>query len=331
MKVCCNYNTASSICGRSLTVSLKYRALEQAVRLSSHKSDLSFEGEERDAFLSWLSENRKTEVPYEYLMRHTDLAELNTPHCRTLILSPKRNASNTAVLYLYGGGFMNPPSKADYKLAVKIVEETGSDVYFPLYPLFPDRVMHETVEAVTETVRRIHVQYPKDRTYVLGFSSGATLCLYLFLHLKQNGINDLMPGRWILNSPVLRLPPNEDDLRNMRMIERYDAVLPVVFFTNEGLTGLMIEREDPSFRYLCDILAQDLHGMPKTDIYYGTHEIPYAYLEPFRKKCQAEGIRLRVHEGKLMMHCWGLYDVSKEGKAAQEEYLSIIRARNTVK
>ena len=250
---------------------------------------------------------------------------MNTGSCRVLILSPMENAKGTGVLYLSGGGFLMPPAQRDYKLALKITEETGCDVILPICPLYPEVPIQETIQALLETVRLVANRYPEGASAVLAFSGGATLCLYAFLELKQMGFPYSLPSRWILNSPFLRIPPSREELQYMDILAPYDVTIPKEFLLPEGLMGLILAEASPRTRQLADITRCNLGGMPETDLYVGTREIALAYLEGFRKSCETAGINLHVHKGAGMMHCWGMYSDMKEGRKTQQEYFDIFR------
>ncbi len=316
--------------GRSFTVTLNYQFLKQTIRQSPYRKYLSKTGNEQASFLAHIRETRNPDIPYDYLLRHTEAAELNTGKCRVVVISPRREASNSAVLYLSGGCYLFEPQELDYRLAAAIAEETGSDVYLPLYPLFPEHVLHETTEAVLDVVQLISRRYPKGKTAVLGFSSGASLCFQMFMYIRREKKPFVLPQRWILNSPLLRIPASEDDLTHMELLDQYDPFLPAVFFGSEGIGCTMVEKETEQYRYLADISAFDLRGIPQTDIYYGTHETAYAFLAPLYVKSRQEDLDLAVHEGADMMHCWGLYGMTAEGRRTQREYFHLIRTLHKV-
>ena len=250
---------------------------------------------------------------------------MNTGTCRVLILSPKENAKGTGVLYLSGGGFLMPPSQQDYRLALKITEETGCDVLLPICPLYPEVPIQDTIQSLLGAVQLMANRYPEGASAVLAFSVGATLCLYLFLELKQMGFPYKLPSRWILNSPFLRIPPSKEEAEYMELLAPYDVTIPMEFLQPEGLMGLVLADASPRTRRLADITRCNLSGMPETDLYVGTREIALAYVEGFENSCEGAGIRLHVHEGLGMMHCWGMYGEMKEGKALQKEYFSTLK------
>lgn len=271
------------------------------------------------------------EIPYDLLLSRAELAEVNTGSCQTLILSPKENAKGTGVLYFSAGGFLIPPGEKDYRLALKITEETGCDVILPLCPLYPDVPLQDTVSALLECVRLVANRYPEGSSAVLAFSLGATLCLYLFLDLKEKGFPYQLPSRWLLNSPFLRIPPTRDELHYMDILAPFDVTIPRVFLMPEGLMGRVFAEASPNIRRFADITGCNPGGMPETDLYAGTREIAFACVEEFEKSCETAGIKLHVHEGLGMMHCWGLYSEMKEGRKLQKEYFDILRTLSRIK
>lgn len=298
---------------------------EHAAKRLKMKENLSVSGDERTRFLAQLRSHQSVELPYKYLRKHAEVGTFTSRNCKTLILTPHENPSGIGVLYLYGGGFLNPPRMEDYKLAVTLMEETGCDIYFPLYPLFPDHVMHETVEGVIGALEKMAGVYPRGHTAVLGFSSGASLCIYTWMYLMHEGMDLPMPERWLLNSPVLHIPTSDSEAEQMRKIDAVDPVLPSTFFTEEGLCGLMYEREEPRYRYLADPLSYTLSGIPRTDLWYGTHEVLSVYMNEVIRKEELEDLPVTIHEGTGLMHCWGLYSASKESRETRKEYITAIR------
>lgn len=305
--------------------------MSRAIKRSGIHEALSATGSDRDLLPARL---RKTygiaEIPYDILLSQAELAEVNTGSCRTLILTPKENAKGTGVLYFSAGGFLIPPTEEDYRLALKITEETGCDVILPICPLYPDVPLQDTISSVLESVRLVANRYPEGSSAVLAFSLGATLCLYLFLELKQRGFPYTLPSRWLLNSPFLRIPPSNEELQYMDLLAPHDVTIPKEFLLPEGLMGQVFAEASPNILRFADISRCNLGGMPETDLYVGTKEIALACVEAFERNCETAGIKLHVHEGLGMMHCWGLYAEMKEGRKLQKEYFDIFRTLSRI-
>ena len=53
------------------------------------------------------------------------------------LISYQKNQSSAdgAVFYLFGGGMITQPNSLDFRLAERIMENTGKDVWFLFYPL----------------------------------------------------------------------------------------------------------------------------------------------------------------------------------------------------
>ncbi|SDW39772.1 hypothetical protein SAMN05216391_10730 [Lachnospiraceae bacterium KHCPX20] len=49
-----------------------------------------------------------------------------------------------------------------------------------------------------------------------------------------------------------------------------------------------------------------------------------AYLSDFEKVCQRYGVKLHVHVGEGMMHCWGAMEFMPEAKAVRQEYFKAL-------
>lgn len=297
------------------------------MRQSGHRKQLSVKGDERDGFLSRAKALQKPHIPYGLILKHADVHQTEISGYPLLILSSRKKSNPDALLYLYGGAFIAPPSSAHFMLAAHLSQFTGCDVYFPLYPLLPDHPIHEAVELVIDVINRVMTRSGAGKTCLIGFSSGANLALYSFMYIHHEGIDSCFPHRLILNSPLLRLPASRADYSAMVMKRpSRDAALPLSFFEADGLAGWMVDHEEERYRYLADVLSYDLHGLPDTDLFYGSAELSEVNLAEMEAKCQKELIRLKVHTGKDMMHCWGLYSIFPEGVETQQEYVRIINS-----
>jgi acetyl esterase/lipase len=242
---------------------------------------------------------------------------------RCVILSPMQGTSRKAVLYLYGGAFLRGPAMHDFRLAAYLAQKTGRDIWFLLYPLFPDHLMHETAAAVLACMKKMVKYYSPGRIAWFGFSSGASLCIYAWMMNRHEGMSIPLPNYMILNSPILRVPCTQEERQEMEKIP--DILIPPVFLSEEGLAGLMKEREEERHRYLADPLSYQMSYFPETDLYFGTEEIAWIYLAPFLDQSFREHFTLHVHEGKGLWHCYGADDRTEPGKAAWKEYADLLK------
>ncbi len=92
-------------------------------------------------------------------------------------------------------------------------------------------------------------------------------------------------------------------------------MIPPRFFDN---IAPVLATEDEA--YLLSPMLYDLTGFPEVDIFYGTREVMIAYLRDFKRVCKKYGVRLNVHIGQDMMHCWGAMEFMPEARAVRREY-----------
>ena len=60
-----------------------------------------------------------------------------------------------AILYLFGGGMIVGPDQGDIKTARDFAVRSGSDCWFPYYPLCTDHCITETYEMVLQCYREM--------------------------------------------------------------------------------------------------------------------------------------------------------------------------------
>ena len=106
----------------------------------------------------------------------------------------------------------------------------------------------------------------------------------------------------------------------MAKLSKLDVMIPPRFFDN--IAPVLATGDEA---YLLSPLLFDLTGFPSIDIFYGTHEVMFAYLEDFRAASKKYGVTLNVHIGKGMMHCWGAMDFVPEAKKVRKEYFASLR------
>ena len=75
------------------------------------------------------------------------------------------------------GGMMIGPDKGDVDVIVKMVNQTGCDVWFPMYPLCTEHCIVEAYEMSYECYRQMIEIYGAGNVSTCGFSSGGALAI----------------------------------------------------------------------------------------------------------------------------------------------------------
>ena len=143
------------------------------------------------------------------------------------------------------------------------------------------------------------------------------MSLCVFIRQEHNDIP--LPGKLVLQSPGLQVPPSESQMREMEKRKKNDVMIPPRFFTN--IAPFLATGDEA---YLLSPLLYDLSGFPEIDVFYGTKEVMIAYLDDFQKVCNKYGVVLHSHIGKDMMHCWGAMEFVPEARAVRQEYFKAL-------
>ena len=299
-------------------------ALEKMFSLIGVNKMLDKEGEQWDKLLADYSKKQKKplKIPYKKLKKGGfELIRKDFDGVTVYALRVKGNKPAKAVLYLFGGGYILPPDPGDLILCGQIAKACDAEVWFPIYPMAPDHTLVETLKSTLSVYRRILTRYSPENVRLFGTSSGGGQAMSLCLYIKNNCPEIPLPGRLVLQSPGMQVPPSEEQKAKMERLKKYDVMIPPAFFDK---IALVLAKEDDA--YLLSPLLCDISGFPSIDVFYGTHEVMYAYLDDLKAHCEKYGVPLSVHIGEGMMHCWGAMEFVPEAKAVRQEYFKALKA-----
>ena len=301
--------------------SLRYRALSGMFRAIKVNKMLDKQGDEFDTLLNEYRKKQKKplKIPYKKMCDKFDVDIRSIDGVTCYVVRQKNTAPDKGVLYLFGGGYILPPDPGDIVLCGQIAENCNAEVWFPLYPMAPDNDLVQTLQGTLGVYRDILDHYDADRIRFFGTSSGGEQALSLCMYIRHEGLDVPLPGRLVLQSPGLQVPPSDKQRAEMDRLSHLDVMIPPGFFDN--IAPVLAKGDDA---YLLSPILFDLTGFPPIDIFYGTNEVMFAYLDDFRAKCSECGVELNVHIGEGMMHCWGAMDFVPEAKAVRQEYFKAI-------
>lgn len=247
-----------------------------------------------------------------------DTRDIDGTTCYTVQVtgaSPKRS-----VLYLFGGGYILPPDPGDIILCGQIVENCDAQVWFPLYPMAPEHRLVETLQNTLKVYQEMLKRYGAEDVRFFGTSSGGGQAMSLCVYIRHECPLVPLPGKLVLQSPGLQVPPSRKQKEEMERRKKYDIMIPPGFF--DSIASVLATGEEA---YLLSPLLCDLSGFPPIDLFYGTREVMIAYLPDMKKACRKYGVPLNIHIGKGMMHCWGAMEFVPEARAVRQEYFQALR------
>lgn len=247
---------------------------------------------------------------------------------RLLSYQKNKKPAEGVVFYLFGGGMITGPDKLDFSLSERIMEQTGKDLWFLFYPLCSEDVkLDKTYEVCFETYRLMTETYKAENISVLGFSSGASLALGIFLHNNALGRPLPMAGKIISVSPGglpdVSLEGNKEVWEKLNALNNKDIMIEPSYFK----TAREIVKGDEDLpEYMLDETKGDFSDFPKTYFYYGGNECLYAFAEYFKKAMEKHKAPYKIIVGEGMCHCYPLLRFFREGRQAQDEIIELLKS-----
>ena len=233
----------------------------------------------------------------------------------TFTLTPKSEKSNTYILYLHGGAYVQSFLKQPWKFLSFLVKHTRCTVIAPDYPLAPEYTYLQAFEFVVPLYMEIIAKPEASQTIVMGDSAGRGFALALAQELKRDSLPQ--PDKIILLSPWLDIT-----LKNpaIRRIDPVDPFLGIAGLKKAGL--LYAGTSDPNTNMVSPINGS-LEGLGKISIFIGTHDIFVADTRKLKSRANQQGILINYREYKNMIHVWMLLDFP-ESQQAKNEIIEII-------
>lgn len=211
------------------------------------------------------------------------------------------------LLYLHGGGFVNPLHFAHWDIVASLIKSTGASVTLPLYPLCPEHTREEALAFIDAVYARLRAAHPTRRVMVIGDSAGAHHALTLALRLRDTGAP--APARLALFSPWLDLTLSSPDVPRVAPL---DAMLRPEEIREWGrwwAGGL-----DPASPEVSPLFA-DLRGLPPTEVFAGTHDVLWPEARALSERAREVGWDLRLYETQGGFHDFMAATFTPEARA----------------
>ncbi len=258
---------------------------------------LDKEGEDFQKLLNNYKEKQKKplKIPYQK-MGGFDIETKTIDGTVCYVVNRKNNTPKRAVLYLFGGGYILPPDPGDIVLCGQISENCDAEVWFPLYPMAPEHRLAETLQSTLNVYQEMLKRFNSDDVRFFGTSSGGGQAMSLCVYIKSRHPKVPLPGKLVLQSPGLQVPPSETQKIEMNKRSKTDVMIPPRFF--DSIAPVLATGDES---YLLSPLLYDLTGFPEIDVFYGTREVMIAYLDDFKRVCNEYDVKLNVHIGQDMI------------------------------
>ena len=238
-----------------------------------------------------------------------------------LVIRSKKieNKKNKAILFIYGGDTRQ--WKSEIAMARSYGNQTGMDVWYPVYPPITEVNITVTISVLYDTYCKMVKKYGADNIALVGDSMGGMFAAAILSRINKNGSEGGMPKLFIGNSPA-GVPDTEEDWREM---EKYASKDP--FFTVNAFRGIGVvatyEQEAPKDTY-CPI-HMDFHNAPDTYMYYA-EELCAGNIRAYKESYDRAGVgdRLHIHIQPEMMHGYSCVPVFPESKRCFNEAIRLL-------
>lgn len=219
--------------------------------------------------------------------------------------------SERVVVYLHGGGYVQPIAKQHWDLIAKIARETSSTVFVPRYGLASRHNIDDAIgflELVRNEVAGLGLP-----VVIAGDSAGGGLALTI----AQQGSWQKITKRLILIAPWVDSEWNYEDF------ERYENRDPWLLSQSLRYIAIVWSNRGDYKRVEVSPLRGEMRGLPPTSIYVGDYDLLYQDALALKMKLAASGIENTLHFQPGALHVYPLIP-SPEGTAAVRKILDEI-------
>ena len=231
---------------------------------------------------------------------------------RTQVVTPANIAGNSAILYFFGGGYVQGSPDEDLAITARLAHLTKRPVYAPYYALAPEHPFPQGRDKGLAVYRALAAHFGAHALTVGGESAGGGLALSLLLNAEE------MPAKAVLLSPWSDLTKTGDTLSTLVGNDpwlHYELTLEPAARAYAGGRDLASPELSP-------IYADFPANFPKTLITTGTRDLFLSDCARLSTKMRAAGIdcELRVWEGM-----WHVFEFEANLPEADQSLAEIAR------
>ncbi len=227
-------------------------------------------------------------------------------------LRPATSWQTPALLYLHGGGFINPITRHHWRLIRQLVRDTGAPCDVPLYPLAPEHSLEEMLDYAYALWTRPGYT---SRRVIVADSAGALLALRLTQQLRDE--NAPLPVALMLICPCLDLTFSDP------LSQQLDAVDPMLSATGLPDVGRIAAGALEPTDALISPLANSMAGLPPMLVFSAGRDVLAPDAQRLITAVQEAGGQVESLHRADMVHVWPLLPIP-EAKAARQRIAAFV-------
>ncbi len=228
--------------------------------------------------------------------------------------------TDTVIIYVPGGAYLNNPLKYHWKIINRLAGETNNPVIMPIYLKVPNYTCEESYAAMTEFYLDVASREGVERIILVGDSSGGAMSLVLAQLIRDNYPNALQPEELILIAPWMDVSMENEEILK---IEPNDCML--------GLFGTVdIGKQWAGNKDVHDPMVSPIYGtfhhLGRITLFIGTRDMLYPDVVKFSSILDEMDIDHMIVIEKNLDHPYPLFP-TPEATKAQDIMIDIINGK----
>lgn len=249
------------------------------------------------------------DIPYSYKHEHGMQVYYFNEECL------KEN--DTVLIYIPGGGYLNPPLKYHWKIINNLSKSTSCTVIMPIYPKVPNFTCEQSYESMLAFYKDVATRDGINRIVIAGDSSGGGMSLVLSQLVKDKHPELLQPEELILIAPWMDVSMDNECIKD------YEPVDPMLDVYGAKEIGRLWAGEKDVHDPMVSPIYGTFENLGYITLFIGTRDMLCPDCLEFSKILNENGIEhtLVVKEG--LDHPYPLFP-TPEAKEAQQMMIDII-------
>lgn len=209
---------------------------------------------------------------------------------------PEHEATDRAILYFHGGGYVSGTCAAHRGIVSKFVKGSGVKALVIEYRLAPEHPYPAALDdALTAYRWLLNHGYTESNIVFGGDSGGGGLALSALLRIRDDGLP--LPAGTMVLSPYTDLACTGESYRtNVKKCLSPEGTGLAFGKHYSGGAGVRLPYVSP--------LYGELHGLPKLLIYCGGDETMRDDSVMFAEKARKAGVEVTLRVGEGLFHCY---------------------------
>ncbi|MCQ1995919.1 alpha/beta hydrolase fold domain-containing protein [Arthrobacter sp. zg-Y1171] len=269
-----------------------------------------------------LARRKRAALPPRSLLRKFRVEQRSVAGFSCYSVLPRAEGSSVpgtavqAVLYLHGGSYISPISAWHWRFIARLAA-AGHRVEVPLYGLAPESSHRDASGLLAAVYRNLLEDFDSQDVAFMGDSAGGGLALAFAQQLAEYPLPQ--PRRLVLLSPWVDVAMENPELAAVEAVDPWLSRAGLRVAARAWASG------DPLADPRVSPVNGTMSGLPPTDVFVGTHDLPYPDVLRLESRMRSAGIPVSLHIADGGVHVYPLLPVP-EGRAARKKILELLRS-----